>query len=249
MRCSCCRANASAPCHFQSEAVAIVAIIAKSLPALRARSPEAKDLRRTQLIDAAGQLFAKADFDAVTIAGVAERAGVAKGTAYLYFATKETLFLELVRQELTLWLEDLGVRLKRIRSAQPGRAVPAVIAKSLAERHDLRRLLVLLHSVIEPKVDEAALRAFKWFLRDLLIAVSQLIASRIPGITQPNAATLVLQTHALVISLTPLASPPPVVARVMAQDASLQPLQIDFESFLASTLTTLVRGMGTASKN
>ena len=68
---------------------------------MRARSPQDKGLRRTHLIAAATRLFADADFDAVTIARVAEAAGVAKGTAYIYFATKETLFLELVRAEMT----------------------------------------------------------------------------------------------------------------------------------------------------
>ena len=68
---------------------------------MRARSQQDKGLRRTHLIAAATRLFADADFDAVTIARVAEAAGVAKGTAYIYFATKETLFLELVRAEMT----------------------------------------------------------------------------------------------------------------------------------------------------
>jgi hypothetical protein len=45
-----------------------------------------------------------------------------------------------------------------------------------------------------------------------------------------------------VISITQLASPPPVIASVMAADPSLHMMQIDFESFLALTLTTLVRG-------
>ena len=38
----------------------------------RARSPQDKDLRRAHLIEAATRLFADADFDAVTIARVAE---------------------------------------------------------------------------------------------------------------------------------------------------------------------------------
>ena len=206
----------------------------------RARSPADKDLRRTALIAAATQLFADSDFEAVTIARVAQQAGVAKGTAYLYFATKETLFLDLVRQALAQWLVDLTQRLGRVRSAQ---AVPRVIAKSLAEKRDLRRLLVLLHSVIEPHIDEATARSFKMFMRDLLGDVSRLIARKIPGLTLATASTLVLQTHALVISLTQLAEPPEVIAKVMAHDASLQPMQIEFEPFLARTLTTLVRGM------
>ena len=212
----------------------------------RARSPQDKDLRRAHLIAAATRLFADADFEAVTIARVAEAAGVAKGTAYIYFATKETLFVELVRAELTQWLAALTVTLKRLRSTQPATAVPVAIAKGLANRPVLRRLLVLLHSVIEPKIDEASAREFKLFLRDVLLQASGLIAGKLPGFTPTDAATLVLQTHALVISITQLAHPPPVIARVMAADPSLHMMQVDFEDFLARTLTTLVRGVLTA---
>ena len=170
------------------------------------------------------------------------RSGVAKGTAYIYFATKETLFLELVKAELTKWLDALTATLTRLRSTRPATAVPVAIAKSLGERPVLRRLLVLLHSVIEPKIDEATAREFKLFLRDVLLQASQLIAGKIPGLSADSAATLVLQTHALVISITQLASPPPVIARVVAADPSLHMMQIDFEAFLTLTLTTLVRG-------
>jgi AcrR family transcriptional regulator len=213
---------------------------APSAPAIRrrrARSPQDKDLRRAHLIEAATRLFADSDFDAVTIARVAEAAGVAKGTAYIYFATKETLFLELVKAELMQWLAALTQKLKRLRSTQLSVAVPA------AQRPVLRRLLVLLHTVIEPKIDEVSAREFKLFLRDVLLQASDLIADKIPGLTPADAATLVLQTHALVISITQLASPPPVIARVMAADPSLHMMQIDFESFLTLTLKTLVRGV------
>lgn len=214
----------------------------KTLGKQRARSPADKDVRRTQLIEAATRLFADASFEAVTIARVAESAGVAKGTAYLYFATKETLFLELVRAELTQWLAALTRQLKRLRSTQPAGAVPTAMARSLAERPVLRRLLVLLHTVIEPHIDEASARDFKRFLRDLLTEAGIAIADKIPGLSVEDAVTLVLQTHALVISITQLADPPPVIARVIAADASLQSMRIDFESFLADTLRTLVRG-------
>lgn len=208
----------------------------------RARSQADKDVRRTQLIEAATRLFAHASFEAVTIARVAEAAGVAKGTAYIYFATKEALFLELVRAELTQWLAGLTLKLKRLRSTQPARAVPAAMARSLAERPVLRRLLVLLHTVIEPNIDEASARNFKLFLRDLLAEAGAAIAHKIPGLRREDAMTLVLQTHALVISITQLADPPPVIARVIAADASLQSMCLDFEPFLADTLRTLVRG-------
>jgi AcrR family transcriptional regulator len=217
--------------------------IKKTISQQRARSTEDKDLRRAHLVEAATQLFASADYDAVTIARVAEAAGVAKGTAYIYFATKEALFLELVRAELTLWLEDLVATLKGLRARQPMEdAVPAAIARSVAQRPALQRLLILLHTVIEPKIDEATARDFKLFMLDLLSRASAAVCSKLPGLSSEQAGTLILQLHALVISLAQLSKPPPVIARVMASDPQLQFMQIDFESFLRATLTTLVRG-------
>lgn len=208
----------------------------------RARSQADKDLRRTHLIAAAKHLFANASFEAVTVAQVAEHAGVAKGTAYIYFANKETLFLELVRAELSDWLTDLTAKLRRLRSADPATAVPRLLARGVCERPTLRRLLVLLHSVIEPSIDEASAREFKLFLHALLMQAGTAIAAKLPGLSPQDAATLVLQMHALVISVTQLADPPPVIAKVMAADPNLQSMCIDFESFMGATLATLVRG-------
>lgn len=213
-----------------------------SLSKQRARSQADKDLRREHLIAAAKLLFANASFEAVTIAQVAERAGVAKGTAYIYFANKESLFLELVRAELNDWLVELTRKLKRVSSADPSLAVPKLLARSVTRRPTLRRLLVLLHGVIEPNIDEVSAREFKLFLHALLTQSGTAIAARLPGLSVPDAATLVLQLHALVISVTQLADPPPVIAKVMAADPTLQSMCIDFESFMTATLTTLVRG-------
>jgi AcrR family transcriptional regulator len=50
---------------------------------------------------AALEEFSSRGFEAARIDDVARRAGVAKGTIYLYFADKETLFQELARAMLT----------------------------------------------------------------------------------------------------------------------------------------------------
>src|SRR5215469_4031807 len=57
--------------------------------------------RRTAILAAALQEFSARGFAAARLDDVAERAGIAKGTIYLYFADKETLFQELIRSELS----------------------------------------------------------------------------------------------------------------------------------------------------
>lgn len=208
----------------------------------RARTLEAKDQRRSHLLQAAADLFAQNNFDGVTIADMAQRAGVAKGTAYLYFSCKEAVFLELVQSELSQWQIELASALDQLPAHASTDAVSAVITRTLSDRLILRRLLVLLHTVIEPHLDLATARAFKLFLRDLVDRLATSLTSCIQGMTAEQAAVLVMQIHALVISFTQLASPPPVIAQVLAQDASLQAMSITFEPFFTMTLAALLRG-------
>jgi AcrR family transcriptional regulator len=50
------------------------------------------------MVEAALQVFAERGFAAAKLEEIAQRAGVAKGSLYLYFDTKEALFLATVRQ-------------------------------------------------------------------------------------------------------------------------------------------------------
>jgi AcrR family transcriptional regulator len=57
--------------------------------------------RRDAILAAALEEFSGHGFEAARLEDMARRAGVAKGTIYLYFADKETLFQELIRWQLT----------------------------------------------------------------------------------------------------------------------------------------------------
>lgn len=59
-----------------------------------------KETRPSELIEAAIDLFAERGFAATRLEDVARRAGVSKGTAYLYFPNKEALFKAAVREVL-----------------------------------------------------------------------------------------------------------------------------------------------------
>lgn len=67
-----------------------------AVPASESRQVE----RRTAILDAALAEFSERGFSAARLDDVARRAGIAKGTIYLYFRDKETLFAELIRARL-----------------------------------------------------------------------------------------------------------------------------------------------------
>jgi len=60
-----------------------------------------KEARPQELLDAALELFVEKGFAATRSEEVAQRAGVSKGTLYLYYPSKEELFKAVVRQTLS----------------------------------------------------------------------------------------------------------------------------------------------------
>lgn len=78
------------------------------LRAAPAITPEEREARIRGVLDAALDVFLERGFGAARLDEVAARAGVAKGTLYLYFASKEALFEELVRSFLASPFQAAG---------------------------------------------------------------------------------------------------------------------------------------------
>lgn len=64
-----------------------------------------KDARPDEIIDAALDVFATKGFTAAKLDDIAARAGISKGTLYLYFVSKEELLKEVVRTRVASMLE------------------------------------------------------------------------------------------------------------------------------------------------
>ena len=68
-----------------------------------------KDARPGELLEAALELFIDRGFAATRLEDVARKAGVSKGTLYLYYAGKEDLFKAVVRESLIPELDEAEV--------------------------------------------------------------------------------------------------------------------------------------------
>ena len=107
---------------------------------LRARSDQAKADRRLHILGCAAAVCAASGYDELTVADVAERAGVAKGTVFRYFPTKEDLGRALAGQHLARWADDLDRRLARLPGPPAPDTAARLLVESLAGRRDLLAL-------------------------------------------------------------------------------------------------------------
>ena len=76
-----------------------------------ARKLSREDKRR-RIIDAAVQVFAAKGFFGARVAEIAEAAGVADGTIYLYFKSKDDILISLFEEKMQTIIERLIVMLK-----------------------------------------------------------------------------------------------------------------------------------------
>ncbi|KAF0229405.1 MAG: hypothetical protein FD167_4808, partial [bacterium] len=75
----------------------------------RAVRDDLKDLRRESILNAADFLLNKHPMQQISMENVAETIKLAKGTLYLYFKTKEELFLSLLERAYLVWFEETEV--------------------------------------------------------------------------------------------------------------------------------------------
>lgn len=89
----------------------------------------ARKSRRDSIIESAAELFAEKGFRATTVRDIAERAGILSGSLYAHIATKEDLYLEIVRRAS----HDFTQRLKPIVAsrARPDDKLEEMIAAHL----------------------------------------------------------------------------------------------------------------------
>lgn len=90
--------------------------IAKPRPQVESPTPapshrRRKDARPGEIVDAALSLFVERGFAATRLDDVAERAGVSKGTVYLYFDSKEALLAEAVGRDIGPMLGEFARRI------------------------------------------------------------------------------------------------------------------------------------------
>ena len=118
--------------------------------------------RRDRILDAAFEIFAEKGFHRATVAEVAKKAHVGKGTVYLYFAGKEALLLAI----FDTLIDRLVLALDRALSeeADPRQTVKEWVARQLDERRAGRPVPQLL--ALHPFLSTLALRKRRGALLD-----------------------------------------------------------------------------------
>jgi AcrR family transcriptional regulator len=205
----------------------------------RARARRNRGQRRDAIVEAADHLFVRQPWPAVTLDYVGRRVGVGKGIASLHFATKEELFLEVLRKRLAAWFDDIEGALQAASRPLPARRFATTLANDLAERPELTRMLALLHNVVEQNVEVIPAQLFADWLRKRALALAGLIEERVGGFAPGEGAIFLRRLALVAVGTRQTAAPSGVFALALADEA-LDPFRADLRDELDELIARML---------
>jgi AcrR family transcriptional regulator len=124
------------------------------------------DVRREQILDAAEQVLLEQGLAATTVADVADAAGIAKGTVYLQFASKNDLIAALRARYLERFVAAFGSATRDRTATKRILHVTHALYDFSVEHHELHHLLFHESGFSEADAFASARRAITEVVRE-----------------------------------------------------------------------------------
>ncbi len=211
----------------------------------RARSSEQKSERRDDILAAAEALLRERSYYGINIADVANRAGMAKGTVFLYFKTKEEVFFHIAAREFVHWFDAMDIAFAEACASgkkTPETAVMNSLRLILEQNPLLPQLSAILHVILEQNIGYQEARDFKKNLFSRLGRTGALLEKCLLYLRPGQGVKLLLWVYGLIIGFTHMANPAPVMQKIYRKEAELRQMQIDFNENLFSAMGAILDG-------
>lgn len=208
----------------------------------RALDSGQKQAKREAILVAARSLYEAASEELPSAAAIAERAGLAKGTVYLYFRSKEDIFLALLSGEFSALLGDTRRGLEALTGSSE--QLIELFASGYVAWLRGRPLLLQLSSISQGALMRGATPecwlGMRTQLQADMLAVARLINAR-TCLSTAEANALLVKGYALTVGLYQTVDCPQQLASRMDREP-LAALRLDFWSMLDSGMRQLWRG-------
>ena len=172
---------------------------------IRARDAEQKLQRKQTLLDAGWELFQAGEGQLPSVAQIVARAGLAKGTFYIYFKTKEELFLELVTSAMDELFGKLNHYLDQEEVSASG--CIDVFIQAVDREAPIIQLGPMVTGVLEKNTAPDILMQFKRRLLSNLHQCGDKLGRCFPGLSAQKASRTLLTSYAVVLGIAQIQPP------------------------------------------
>lgn len=206
---------------------------------LRARNSQDKASRRDHILKQSFELLKKDDWDQISMEALAQKSGLAKGTLYLYFRTKEEVFLACTQRLFRQWIDSYLAALRASDHIFSAKRFSEVFTEHLCQQSELPRFLSSLHLALENNASGDSVDQYKIDLRAKLLNLSQALVNKTPGLSSSDLAlSFMIKSHSLIVGLYQVCKSP-----------KTDLFRLNFEEQLQESLEILLLGFEKSTRN
>ena len=203
----------------------------------RAYGVEDKEERRQVILDAAESLYLKHPDRIANVAEVAEAAGLAKGTVYLYFPGKEEMLLALHERHVAQFFSELMKKL-----AEPGPldfdAIFPITRDHMIRVPGYLALTSRCFAMMDREIPIETALAFKMRVNEILAGAGAALERHFPALGPGGGVLILLHSYGLIAGLWQLLHPNERFGKAMERP-ELKLLKRDYEREIESALRAL----------
>jgi AcrR family transcriptional regulator len=206
----------------------------------RAIADEDKEERRNALLDAVEKLFLRHPDRMASVAEVAQAAGLAKGTVYLYFPSKEEMLLSLHGRHVTRFFAAL-MRLLATAGPVGFDDVWAVTRDNLVRAPGYLPLTSRCFGLMDRDIPTGVAIAFKIRVGEALAGAGIGLERHFPALPKGEGVKLLQHSYGLIVGLWQLLHPIERFGSAM-QRRELAMFKLDYEREMETALRALWAG-------
>lgn len=213
------------------------------MPASRSRTravlPEDKSERRAAIMRAAVALLKQAPQGAFSVEALARKAGLAKGTVYLYFGTREEVLLAVHAERQQLMFDLLEKALAGPKADI--RMVARTVTRFVRAHPEFLPLAANCRGMLETNIGPEAALAYKQCVGVRLAQIGARLEVLFPTLAKGQGVGLLMASYALMIGLWQISDPPACLAAAMGRP-DMRMFNVDLEKQLGAVLVNMWEG-------
>lgn len=206
----------------------------------RAMLDEDKQLRRQAILAAAAALLAQHPERLPSVEDVARQSGLAKGTMYLYFRTREEIYLAVHEQQTHQFFATLETLLARERSRPSLKRLTRDVVEAIRQHPSFLPLAIQCPE-FERNADLEVIARCKGGIGARLQQIGAVMEVIYPRLKKGDGARLLIRSFGLMLGLWQLTAPTPTREKLLER-AELAVFRLDYLGQLEAALYALWRG-------
>lgn len=197
--------------------------------------------RKSEILRACRELYQTMSFKDITIKEISKYTSFSRPSIYNYFPTRESIFLEILREEYVFWCDDLNNIMAKNKQLTV-RQFAAKLAKTLEKRAVLLKLLSMNLYDLEENCTLADLTAFKKEYKHALETIAKLLRTYFSGMTPTEIERFTYIFFPSMFGLYPYTNVTEKQANAM-NNVGLKFPQKSVYDFAYQTILTLLTGL------